>query len=113
MVYMRKFIKVTKALSDANRVKILKILQRAESCVCELKRGLGIAQPTVSKHLRILEDAGLVESRKEGLWVYYRISEGHSSPYAATLLGSLKHWLEEDPAVKETLETFQRKTEKG
>ena len=49
-----------KALSDPNRVKVLKMLQRGTMCVCKIQDALGIAQPTVSKHLKILEDAGLV-----------------------------------------------------
>ncbi len=100
---MKEFIRVMKALSDPNRVKILKMLDRRELCVCEIQAGLGLAQPTISKHLKILEDAGLVEKRKNGLWVNYRPSDGHSSPYAATLLGNLKHWLNEDPHIQTLL----------
>jgi len=98
---MRDFIKVTKALSDPNRVKIIKMLQKKEMCVCELQAALDIAQPTVSKHLRVLEDAGLVSFSKDGLWVNYRLSDGRESPYAATLLGNLRHWLEDDPHIVE------------
>jgi ArsR family transcriptional regulator len=96
---MKGFIKVTKALSDPNRVKMVKMLQKKEMCVCEIQAALGIAQPTVSKHLRILEDAGLVEYQKDGLWVNYRLADGRSSPYAASLLGNLRHWLEDDPEI--------------
>lgn len=93
-----------KALSDPNRVKIVKMLQHRELCVCEIQNALEIAQPTVSKHLKILEDAGLVTSRKDGLWVNYRLSNGSSSPYAASLLGNLKHWLDSDPEIQEIVE---------
>lgn len=96
---MKPFIKVMKALSDPNRVKIIKMLQQRFLCVCELKAALDIAQPTVSKHLKLLEDAGLVESDKEGLWVNYRLADGNSSPYAATVLGNLRHWLNDDRQV--------------
>jgi len=107
---MKDFIKVMKALSDPNRVKVIKMLQQREMCVCEMQEALGIAQPTVSKHLKILEDAGLVQSRKEGLWVNYRLSGG-GSPYAASLLGNLKHWIETDPeiiALREYIPGLQR-----
>ncbi len=57
---MKVFIKVMKALSDPNRVKLLKMLQRKSKCVCEMKTALAISQPSVSKHLRLLADAGLV-----------------------------------------------------
>ncbi len=66
---MKSFLKVMKALSDPNRVKIIKLLQQKEMCVCDLQGALEIAQPTVSKHLKILEESGLVNFRKEGLWV--------------------------------------------
>jgi len=90
-----------KALSDPNRVRIVKILQQKSMCVCEVQGALGLAQPTVSKHLKILEEAGLVEYRKDGLWVNYYLSDGKNSPYAASLLGNLKHWLQDDPAIAE------------
>jgi ArsR family transcriptional regulator len=98
---MRAFLKVMKALSDPNRVKIIKLLEQKRMCVCELRGALKIAQPTVSKHLKILEEAGLVNYRKDGLWVNYFLTDGRSSPYAASLLGNLKHWLEDDAEVAE------------
>ncbi len=91
-----------KALSDPNRVKVIKMLQQKEMCVCEIQMALGVAQPTVSKHMKVLEDAGLVRSKKEGLWVNYSLSSGNSA-YASTLLGNLKHWLHEDPEVRSLL----------
>ncbi len=98
---MKSFLKVMKALSDANRVKIIKLLQQKMMCVCELQGALKIAQPTVSKHLKILEEAGLVDYVKDGLWVNYFLSDGQNSPYASSVLGNLKHWLEDDPEVVE------------
>lgn len=97
---MKTFVKVMKSLSDPNRVKIVKMLQERSLCVCELRAALELAQPTVSKHLKQLEEAGLVTFEKEGLWVNYRLSDGSSSPYAASILGNLKHWLGEDPQIK-------------
>jgi ArsR family transcriptional regulator, arsenate/arsenite/antimonite-responsive transcriptional repressor len=96
---MKDFIRVMKALSDPNRVKVVKMLQHKAMCVCEIQAALGIAQPTVSKHLKVLEDAGLVQSEKAGLWVNYTLSSGGGSPYAATLLGNLKHWLQDEPDI--------------
>jgi ArsR family transcriptional regulator, arsenate/arsenite/antimonite-responsive transcriptional repressor len=100
---MKDFIKVMKALSDPNRVKILKILQKRSLCVCEMQAALGIAQPTVSNHLKVLEEAGLVSYRKSGLWVNYTVSDGSSSPYAAALLGNLMHWLQDVPEMARIL----------
>jgi len=101
---MKQFIRVMKALSDPNRVKILKMLEQKTMCVCEIQAALGIAQPTVSKHLKILEDAGLVSWRKSVLWVNYVLSDGSSTPYAAVLLGNLKHWMKDDPDVVRIIE---------
>ncbi|MEA3486247.1 MAG: metalloregulator ArsR/SmtB family transcription factor [Thermodesulfobacteriota bacterium] len=98
---MKTFLKVMKALSDPSRVKIMKMLQKRVMCVCEIKESLCIAQSTASKHLKILEEAGLVTSYKEGLWVNYTLADGGNSPYAASLLGNLRHWLENDPGVME------------
>jgi ArsR family transcriptional regulator len=98
---MKDFITVMKALSDPNRVKLLKLLQRKRMCVCEIQAALGIAQPTVSKHLKILEAADLVGREKEGLWVNYFLSDGSRSPYASSILGNLKHWLEDDQEVRD------------
>ena len=101
---MKDFVKVMKALADLNRVKIIKMLQHKTMCVCELQVALKIAQPNVSKHLKILEEAGLVDSQKEGMWMNYYLTDGGQSPYAASLLGNLKHWLEEDPMVFDIVE---------
>ena len=98
---MKSFLKVMKALSDPNRVKIIKLLQLKMMCVCELRGALQIAQPTVSKHLKILEEAGLVEYAKDGLWVNYFLANGNASPYASSVLGNLKHWLDDDPQIVE------------
>ena len=98
---MKDFIKVMKALSDSNRVKILKLLQQKTMCVCELQGALQVSQPSVSKHLKLLEEAGLVDYIKEGLWVNYYLADGKASPYSASLLGNLKHWLEDDPEISD------------
>ena len=88
-----------KALSDPGRVKVLKMLQGEEMCVCEIQAALGLAQPTTSKHLKLLEDADLVESYKKKAWVYYRLASGQKSQYAKTMLKNLNKWLNDDPEV--------------
>ncbi len=107
---MEQFIRVMKALSDPNRVKIVKMLTWGELCVCEIQACLGLAQPTVSKHLKILEKAGLVQKERDGLWVNHRLGDGTSSPYAATLLGNLRHWLKDNPEVTAILEKLSEQT---
>lgn len=97
---MKAFVKVMKALSEPNRVRILKLLQCKSICVCELQVLLGISQPTVSKHLKVLEEAGLVYFVKNGLWVDYHLADGSQSLYAASILENLKHWLEDCPEIR-------------
>ena len=93
-----------KALSEKNRLKMVKMLQHRELCVCEIQAGLGLAQPTVSKHLKTLEDAELVISRKQGLWVNYSLNNKPDNPFASSLLGNLRHWLEDDSEMQELIE---------
>lgn len=70
---MRTFMNITKALSDENRVRTLLALRNGELCVCQITELLGLAPSTISKHLSILYQAGLLESRKEGRWIYYQL----------------------------------------
>ena len=101
---MQRFIRLMKALSDPNRVIILKVLQQKIMCVSEIQAALQIAQPTVSKHLKILADAGFVTSKRDGLWMNYRTTDGKSSPYVDSILGHLMNWLEDDPNVTRVME---------
>lgn len=96
---MRELVRALKALSDPNRMRIMKMLQRREMCVCELAEALGISQPSVSRHMRILSEADFVTSRREGLWIHYLWNPNPSNAYARTLLQHLQSWLEEDPQI--------------
>lgn len=97
---MKAFIKLMKALSDPNRVKVVKMLQHKGMCVCELQNALQISQSSVSKHLKLLEEVGIVAFEKDGLWVNYHLTDGMKSPYVYSLMGNLRHWLEDDPEVQ-------------
>jgi len=79
---MRDFLNITKALADENRLRIVMALQDGELCVCQITEFLGLAMSTVSKHLSILYQAGLVDARKEGRWMYYSLA-GKGAPSAA------------------------------
>ena len=72
---MHDFMNITKALSDQNRVRVLLALKGRELCVCQIIELLGLAPSTVSKHMSILKNARLVEWRKEGLWMHYRLPD--------------------------------------
>ncbi len=76
---MNRFLAITKALSDESRVRIVLALRSGELCACQLIELLGLAPSTVSKHMAILKQAGLVSLRKDGRWAYYRLA-GHASP---------------------------------
>ena len=75
---MRELIKITKALADPNRVRVLLALRRRELCVCQIVELLQLAPSTISKHLSILYHAGLILSRKDERWVYYRLPGGEA-----------------------------------
>jgi len=67
--------KVFQALSDPNRLMIIEMLQSRERCACELLEDLNIVQSTLSHHMKILCDSGLVDSRRHGKWMYYSLSK--------------------------------------
>jgi ArsR family transcriptional regulator len=105
---MREFLKITKALSDKTRVRVFKMLQQKTMCVCEVQAVLGIAQSTTSKHLQILEDAGLVKRTKEGLWVNYDIDEDSRNPFAGPIIEDLTGMFNDDPEVEADIEKAKR-----
>ena len=78
---MRDFMNITKALADESRVRTLLALRQGELCVCQITELFGFAPSTVSKHLSILYQARLVESRKDGRWIYYQLP-GKNAPAA-------------------------------
>lgn len=101
---LKNYLKVIKALSDRNRVKIIKMLQGREMCVCELQAALELSQPSVSKHLKILEEAGLVESRKAGSWMNYRLPDTADSIYAEQMQSLLREWLNDDQEIQKIVQ---------
>jgi ArsR family transcriptional regulator len=72
---VRSFSRLFKALGDETRLRIVALLSHGELCVCHLEEALGLAQPNVSRHLGILRMAGVVEHRREGSWIYYRLAD--------------------------------------
>ncbi len=96
---MRKFIAITSALSDENRVRALLALRHGELCVCQITELLQLAPSTVSKHLSILRDAGLIEGRKQARWMYYVLCETGNSP-AGKAMAWLRSTLGADERIK-------------
>lgn len=84
---------VFKAFCDENRIKILNILSSGEKCACRLLEALSVTQPTLSHHMKILCDSGIVTARKEGKWMYYKISQEGlrvAEEYLSTLINTEK-----------------------
>ncbi|KXZ39089.1 transcriptional regulator, ArsR family [Alkalithermobacter thermoalcaliphilus JW-YL-7 = DSM 7308] len=71
---MEEKIEIFKALSDKNRLLILQMLSCGKMCACDIVQGLELTQPTVSHHMKILQQAGLVECQKKGKWIYYELN---------------------------------------
>jgi ArsR family transcriptional regulator len=99
MEALREYTIVFKALADKNRARILKMLEERELCVCQIMIVLGLKQPTISKHLSILRRAGLVESRRNGTWIFYRLSQRRQNNFDQAQLGLMRNWLNDDPAI--------------
>lgn len=105
---MRELVKTYKALSDPNRLRILNLLNQQALFVCEVGAVLRLANSTVSQHLSILRDAGLIIDEKEGRWVKYRINRHSSNPYVQQMLGSLLYWLEQDEGFQNDLKLLEK-----
>jgi len=98
---MRATLRVTKALSDIQRLRILMMLRAGELCVCQIIAVLGLAPSTVSKHLSLLSAADLVVSRKEGRWAYFRLPQGEAYKAVKSVLKWLAQALDSDELICE------------
>lgn len=92
-------VKFFKALSDSNRLRILKMLQTRPLCVCEITDILKLATSTVSQHLKILKKAGFIIEEKDGKWVNYLINPRPTDPRISSLLTSLDYWIAEESVI--------------
>jgi len=101
---MRDFMAVVKALADENRVRALMALRERELCVCQIIDFLGLAPSTVSKHMSILKNARLVESRKDGRWVYYSLAVKDAPVEAQEAIAWVNKCLANDHVVQDDAE---------
>ena len=104
---MKDVMAITKALADDNRTRVLMFLRAGELCVCQIMEMLGLAPSTVSTHLSVLHRAGLVESRKEGRWIYYRLPGSDAPPRIHSILQWLQESLVEDPRVAQDVRKLE------
>jgi ArsR family transcriptional regulator len=98
---MRHLMRIIKALADTNRVRIVLALDRGPMCVCEVIELLGLAPSTVSKHLAVLDAAGLIESRKQARWVYYRLADSDPTGCASGAIAWLRQGTAADPHLRD------------
>ena len=104
---MRSTLRITKALSDIQRLRILMLLRGGELCVCQVIAVLGLAPSTVSKHLSILSAADLVDSRKDGRWAYYRLPQGETLKVVKPVLKWLEGALAGEKSVAKDAENLE------
>ena len=98
---MQDLIKAMKALSDETRFRILKILLERECCVCEVMQALDISQSRASRNLGILQDAGFLKVRRDGVWVVYSVDWQATNRYTASLAQLLNDFPISDEIVEE------------
>lgn len=96
---LRSTLRITKALSDSQRLRILMMLRTGELCVCQIIAVLGLAPSTVSKHLSLLSEADLVISRKEGRWAHYRLPDGALFKTVKPMMKWLEESLKSDDSI--------------
>ena len=104
---MRDLLAIMKALADENRLRTLAALEDRELCLCQIVELLGLATSTVSRHASILQQARLVESRKQGRWTYFRLAE---TPPSAALeaISLVVSALKRDPQAREDRKHLKR-----
>lgn len=105
---MREFMNITKALADENRIRALLLLRTGELCVCQITEVFGLAPSTISKHLSILTQAGLVESRKEGRWIYYQLPGKTASVAVREALDWVEKSLDKTSRIEEDRKRLKR-----
>ena len=98
-----------KALADATRLRIFGLLLTGEICVCDIHETLKIPQPKASRHLAYLRRSGLVQTRREGLWVHYRLGK-LDDPVLAAISDAVRHALTHIESVHRDAARLQRKT---
>ena len=103
---MQNFLAITKALSDESRVRALLSLSEGELCVCQIIAMLELSPATVSKHMSILQQAGLVERRKEGRWHYYRLASRDASAMVRKALNWTLNSLEHETQIVADAQTL-------
>lgn len=96
---MQPFLSLAKAISDESRVRAILALREGELCLCQIIDLLGLAPSTVSKHIDLLYQAGLVQRRKEGRWHYFRLADDQATPVVRGAIEWVLESLRDEPAA--------------
>ncbi len=104
----RASVNILKALSDPNRIRIMKMLMERELCMCEIREVLALSNSTVSKHLTILRDTGLLRDWKEGKWVNFRINDKLDTPLQRSVISLLKNSFDDDEVIQADAKKMRR-----
>ena len=104
----REYVNVFKALSDPNRIRIVKMLSERELCMCEIREMLNLSNSTVSKHLTILRDANLLLDSKDGKWVNFQLNDKSEQKFIRSIITIIKNSFEDDEAIQEDLKKVHR-----
>jgi ArsR family transcriptional regulator, arsenate/arsenite/antimonite-responsive transcriptional repressor len=105
---MRNLLNITKALADENRMRVLLALKDGELCACQITELFGLAPSTMSKHLSVLYQAGLVDSRKVGRWIYFRLPDGTVPIAVRKAIEWISEVAEDQPRVREDAERLKK-----
>jgi len=108
LINLKKITKILKALADENRIRIVSLLKERNClCVCEITKIIGLSQPTISSHLKKMQDAGIINCSKDGLWVNYNLDENMEKE-VKKLLESMVLMLNKDERIKsDVLKSFK------
>lgn len=105
---MRDLMKITKALADENRIRVLLALRGGELCACQITELFGLAPSTMSKHLSILYQASLVDSRKDGRWIYFRLPDGKAPATVQKAIDWISKAAGKEPRIQEDAQRLEK-----
>ena len=104
---MDRLEKSLKALSDKNRIRILKLLENKKMCVCEIAHIIGITHPSVSRHLKKMKSVGLIYSEQDGLWTNYFLTK-QDNIHLKTIVKNISEFLIDDDVIKSDLKLAKK-----
>jgi ArsR family transcriptional regulator len=108
MIVNRQYLKVFRAVGDPNRLRILKMLGRRELCLCEVREMVQLSNSTVSRHLSVLREAGLILDSRRGKWVYFRLNRQSIEPVVQSILALVGNTFNNDDQIRADAKKLRR-----